>query len=312
MSQEPKFNIADFEELLGPGWSEGARLVAQASSAPVLVLQPGYIDLEQNTPVEVILEMMLTRGLRHCVQTDGFNVEREIRASARMVGDVCGFFESPLSSILDPLNASVSREGEMTVFSREFSKSGEKKSMLRDLDHRLTQRGLRESCTEEVHKIADEFFTNAVFNAPFVDQLRVGQHGISRAVESHMPSGCVGLLSVGLSGDEMVVMCRDPFGSLDVEKLLKRLRRCYVEGLDRTMNMGQGGAGVGAFMVLEACVSLYLAVRPGRETVVACVLPVNMSRKKRSSLSKNIHAYVGQHEGEVGHGAVEGQSKARR
>jgi hypothetical protein len=74
-----------------------------------------------------------------------------------------------------------------------------------------------------------------------------------------------------------------------MRRLIKRIHDCYVNGVEKMMNLGPGGAGIGSYMVYSAAASLYVAVHRNTTTIVACCVPIKMSSRKRQELPKNIH-----------------------
>jgi hypothetical protein len=89
-------------------------------------------------------------------------------------------------------------------------------------------------------------------------------------------------------GQRLLVGIEDPFGSLDVKAYLNRIHKCYSSVKD-SINFGEGGAGIGSYIIFNAGSSLYYGVKPGQTTLLICVLPYKMSRRQREDLPKHLH-----------------------
>ncbi len=174
------------------------------------------------------------------------------------------------------------------TYERTFHKASQKPKVMEELNCELKKFVSSSSLTSEIILIADELYTNAIFNAPFsVQGVSAQKHRQDNSVE--MGEGLTGRLY--FTADESLIMmgCEDPFGSLSVEKFLRRILDCYVQGVANTMNMGRGGAGIGSFLMFEMCTSFVVAVEAGVRTHVACILPYRLSRRKRGEIEKSLH-----------------------
>lgn len=239
-----------------------------------------------------LLDMILQSNLGHICQTNNSGFDRELNVAALMITDPNSFLSWPIASIIDPQNVDESRERKLKIFDRPFSKAREKSNVLDELVDCLEGVTKSQSLISDLRGVADELYTNAVFNAPFVNPTNHSNPGIDRNdLSIEITNGAEARLFTGISDDHLILGCQDPFGSLSVKKLLRRIRECYDRGLADTMNMGSGGAGIGSFMVYNASVSYYVAVVKGQSTTVCCSVPYKMSSRKRSQLPKNLHFF---------------------
>ena len=71
--------------------------------------------------------------------------------------------------------------------------------------------------------------------------------------------------------------------------VLERIRKCMELGVANAIRQGEGGAGIGSYMVFDACLSYYAGVTPGKESVVCVTMPLGLNRRTMAGLPKNIH-----------------------
>jgi hypothetical protein len=82
---------------------------------------------------------------------------------------------------------------------------------------------------------------------------------------------------------------KDQYGTLNIEKLIERIKLCYIHNPKSQINFGPGGSGIGTFMIFDSCTSLYVAVQRGICTTVCCTFATKLSARKRNQIPKNIH-----------------------
>ncbi len=158
----------------------------------------------------------------------------------------------------------------------------EKQSILAQTSDILDAYKINRSLKEDCLQCADELITNSIFNAPFEE--RIDRSVVDLKVPGQVPV----LFDVSIGESELVLCCVDPFGSIEIPSFFKKILNCYKSGVGESINFGQGGAGIGSFMIFEQCLSLILGVVPGKRTAFYCRFPLKMSSKNRKSLPKNI------------------------
>lgn len=134
--------------------------------------------------------------------------------------------------------------------------------------------------------VADELFTNAIYNAPHVSFAENGP-GVARTHEngntlSLMPAR----LFLGADSSRIIIGSEDSYGTLNPCHLLKRLKACYTEGTNVAMNWSVGGAGLGTYMIFRSALAYYAGIEQGKRTVVACSFAQGA---RRSENVRNIH-----------------------
>ena len=141
--------------------------------------------------------------------------------------------------------------------------------------------------------VADEFITNAVYNAP-VDE--AGNHRYA-----HLPRSQPVRLNprehvrvrVALDGRRVAVSATDPFGSLKPERLMDYLAKCFRKGDDQVDDKA-GGAGLGFYAAFESLNHFVVNLAPGRTTEVIGLLDMEKSYKQFATLNKSFNIFVAQ------------------
>lgn len=250
------------------------------------------VVVTQNEKPETLIEHCLSHGVHHVCQAASGDIETEINTSALMLKTPQTFVDYPVSSILCPSQAGAIKENQYLILNRDFSEAKQKEAMLEKIRRLLLDLERPETLISDLVLMADEMFTNAVYNAPFVDVSTGYNPGIDRNNESVQITGSKSAqLMLGKDENRMVVACRDPFGSLDVAQFLERIFNCFSNGASATMRMGNGGAGIGSFMVFSMCSGFYVGVQKGKATVVAASVYWRLSARKRGEAAKNLHYF---------------------
>ena len=229
-----------------------------------------------------LLDHAIEHEFSQIVQKPSPKLDREIDCSVVMLSDKDRFLNFPLSTILSPKEASPEKEAELTKFEYRFDRPMQKYEMLQKLDQVVSPVFKSKLVMNDAILVADEFFTNAVFNAP----------GTSRdAPLADVQKVRPGRVFAGHDDLHVIIGCEDQYGSLDPRKLLKRIRECVKHGVADALNFGYGGAGIGTFMIFDACVGLYLGVDKGKRTVIAAALPIRGSYRQRVGTPKTLHYF---------------------
>ncbi len=249
-----------------------------------------HIGLGSGLSPEDLLRFATDHGFQHLVQKDGFNFDRELKAAENMILNPESFFHNPMSCILKPENVGAESDKSVICFDEKFDSSGQKRGLLEAISKYLESKGLSQTLIEDVQAVADEFITNAVYNAPFIDPNTHVNPGLSRTeMEIKLKGGKQGRLTLAHDETQLVVGCEDPYGSLNLETYLAKIRTTYLRGPAATMNFGSGGAGLGSYIIFNAGSSLFFGVRQARVTLLCCSIPLKMSYKKRVVLPKHLH-----------------------
>lgn len=249
-----------------------------------------HIGLGTGLTPEDILRFATDHGFQHLVQKDGFNFDKELKASENLIVNPESFFLNPISNILKPESVGQESDKNLICIDERFDSSGQKRPLLDNISKYLESKGLSQTLIEDVQAVADEFITNAVFNAPFIDPNTHVNPGLSRTdMEIKLKGGKNGRIILAHDDVQLVIGCEDPYGSLNLDTYLAKIRATYLRGPAATMNFGSGGAGLGSYIIFNAGSSLFFGVKQARVTLLCCSIPLKMSYKKRVQLPKHLH-----------------------
>lgn len=239
------------------------------------------IGTAKDLPPEKVMELALQSGLQHIVQSESLCFEQEIEAAQVMLQD-------PKSLLLFPLDVvfGAHRREERAMnprFDLTVSAGQRKTSALTAFGSFVAMVPGSRRIWDQALLVADELYTNGSKNA-WGDKWGLPE------VEAGSPSdpGMVELFSEADS-QRLVIGCRDSYGRLDVQSLIERIKTCYDQGLGAAIRRGSTGAGIGSFLIYDACVSYYVAVEPGRRSVVCAVMPLGVGSKQLGLIAKNLH-----------------------
>ena len=237
-----------------------------------------------------ILTVAMASNFNHICQKKGHAFKEEVETAKVMIENPDAFFQYPIATILTPFDLSDVSERALLASECNFNSSEQKQDVLNELYVAMNSKGLAQTIIEDVMAVSDEMFTNAVFNAPFVDFKSQVNPGVNRKeLNITLDEGRFGRIFLAHDEKRLVVGCQDPFGSLSLEKYLKKIHRSYEKGPAATMNFGPGGAGIGSYIIFNAGASLYFGVWPHQSTIICCVIPLGLTNRKRMGLAKHVH-----------------------
>ena len=221
-----------------------------------------------------LLRLAYNTRVGNIVQREVMNLEREVNASHVLIRSPDEVLANPAKVIL--------KQNYKTAFNQKFTSSDEKQIFLTNLRASVFEIPHARATVDPVATIADELFTNALYNAPT-------GHGGSRKAAVELDASQSAELFVEHDDENLLIGCRDRFGSLVLEAVLFNLYDIYQRGIASSIRPGTGGAGIGFRMMFGLCVSTYIVVDPGKQTFVGFVLPLGAGAKRRQSPLKNIH-----------------------
>jgi hypothetical protein len=239
---------------------------------------------------EAVLTLALDSGFTHICQKGGHLFDAEIESANLMIQSPESFLEFPSATILTPGALSAESEKKLIIHDTKFNSSSDKLQVLTAITNMMELKGLSQTINDDVIAVADELFTNAIFNAPFVDKDTHQNPGICRKrLDVKLDDGKFGRMFLANDEKRLVIGCEDPYGSLDLKRYMTKIKATYQRGPAATINFGPGGAGIGSYIIFNAGSSLYFGVWPGKASIVCCVIPLGMSNRKRIQLSKHVH-----------------------
>ena len=96
-------------------------------------------------------------------------------------------------------------------------------------------------------------------------------------------------LKLECSNSIIAISTFDDCGSLDSKKFLKKIESGLALGLDKSINFGKGGAGLGSSYIFKNCDSLLLGVNANKKTRVSVIMPYNVTERKFDDLQRSVH-----------------------
>jgi hypothetical protein len=153
--------------------------------------------------------------------------------------------------------------------------STQKAELIGLLDDFCARESIKEHIIDELAEIFDELFTNALYHAPIEGGVRPNSTK-DRSVD--VTSKRAVTVTFAADPTTMVMAVRDEYGSLSADRLVQSIGRCF-GGEGATVNQGEGGAGVGMFMILQKASYLSLYIDTGRSTEVIVARDLTQSRR---------------------------------
>lgn len=277
---------------IDPKWAQSVEVVELEDAPVARSFRKNEIGLANNVDSKRGLDLALDHDLTQLNQASSSEIERELATSALMISEPEVFLKFPLSAVLTPNAPGAESEAVLRQVDVVFDHKSQKKQVLASLDAALVDAGVSLGLKDDVLLVSDELFTNSLFNAAYVD-LDNSRSGISRKG----PDGEKRLekparFFMGMAGDFLVIGCEDAYGTLNVKRFFERIRKCYENGADRTINMNEsGGAGLGGFLIHQGSTGYYAGVKQEQQTVICCSFPIKGSSRKRREAPKSIHYF---------------------
>lgn len=251
---------------------------------------PHCVGLANGLPPDQVLRLATELGYAHVVQKNGLEYAKELQTTETLIENPAGFFRHPIAAIFNPTDLSPEGDKKAVLKDVLFTGSGQKREVLDGFISAMDSRKLPQTMIEDITLVADEMFTNAVFNAPFVDQKTHKNANVSRqSMEICFDADKPGRLVLAADETRIMIACEDPYGSLNLNGYLAKIKATYDRGAAATMNFGSGGAGIGSYIIFNTGASLFVGVKQGRATIIACLLPLGLSNRKRALLPKHLH-----------------------
>jgi hypothetical protein len=248
------------------------------------------VGLSSGLCPEAVLHLATDLGFMHVCQKDGHEYSKDLSSANSLVGREDNLLLFPVASILSPEKLSLEEERRVLRVDYSFDCAVQKRELLNELTKASHTMMLSQTLIDDVIAVADEMFTNAVYNAPFVDVNTQKNLGMDRKKQDvRMDPGKKGRLFLAQDDTRLLVGCTDPYGSLDLKRYLNKINATYSRGPAAAINYGPGGAGIGSYIIFNAGSSLYFGVWPGRATIICCVIPLGLSNRKRIQLPKHLH-----------------------
>jgi CheY-like chemotaxis protein len=164
---------------------------------------------------------------------------------------------------------------DVKIHQHTISSSVEKTDVLDRIVHFMDALGVRGRVLARLLAIADELFTNAVYDAP------VGPNGPlyrdwPRTQRVNLAPDARPTIRFGSDGRVFGISATDPFGSLSAAELRRYLGKGLRRGADQ-LDQKAGGAGLGLFFLYDAATSFCVNRAAGQRTEIIISLDLRGS-----------------------------------
>lgn len=174
----------------------------------------------------------------------------------------------------------------------KLNSSSQKSEALRSAEAYATEIGVRTRLVTLLCSVADEFITNAIFNAAVDADGKSRYSHLARNQEVVLQDHEAVELKLICDGRRLGISVADPFGSLTRERLLGYLAKCLRKGNDQIDNK-PGGAGLGLYYVFESLSHFVVNISPGKRTEMIGLIDVRGSYKDFAMRHKSFNVFMG-------------------
>lgn len=215
-----------------------------------------------------LVELVMYRQLKHIVQNSVQSAKEKLQFIENIQKEPNRFFD---------LDFNLLEEGSaVEIF--EFSQTTNRQELI----EKVCQFCLLDPKSARAIRpiqVMEELIMNAQVNAP---QLRPG----GLAAKAY--------IKVEYSDTLLAISVFDYYGTLDIKKFFKKVENVLALGLEKALNFGRGGAGIGSTIVFKNSDSLYIGVLPFKKTRVSITMPYKAADKKFENLQRSIHVIESQ------------------
>ena len=150
--------------------------------------------------------------------------------------------------------------------------------------------GVQDRFVSHFCTVADEFVTNAVYNAPvdadgrrrFADKSRTEPVSLEPHEAVEIKFCC--------DGRRLGISASDPFGTLTIETVLDYLAKCMRQGDDQ-VDTKEGGAGLGLYYIFDALSHFIINLAPGQQTEMIGIIDMRGSYRDFATRSKSFNIF---------------------
>lgn len=227
------------------------------------------IFIDENLEPNQVVSEIIGKGIRHLVQKNEGRFENDLSAAGKIVDNSEQYFESDFCLFNGATLESVSLK---------FKQAADKQN-LKDAAMAFVNEIGSDSVTQAAEAIIEELYMNAVIDAP-----REAQK--NNWVLSESPCE----LFLAKTDKVLQISCLDYFGSLDVNKVFRRMAEVYEKGAGQAINLNTGsGAGIGCILLFENSSGMVFGVKLKEKTKVTCLVPIGISNRQRAQMKKSLH-----------------------
>lgn len=162
--------------------------------------------------------------------------------------------------------------------------SQDRASLIEKMSEHFTELGLRNTVTDRAASVAEELLMNAIYDAPVDNGVHHYTH-LPRTTAVALNPAEQGQFRFAADGMHAAISVSDPFGSFQMETLLRYLERNANSTGDSVQDEGKGGAGRGLTQVLSTSDLVVFNIRKSKRTEVIAFFNLDPSLKDESPRS---------------------------
>lgn len=175
------------------------------------------------------------------------------------------------------------------------TKSSEKGDVVAAAEEYAKNLGVNPRFASLFSSVADEFVTNAVYNAPLDNERRHRFAHVSRTGLVSLDPGEEVEVKFCCDGRRLGISTSDPFGSLEAARLLQYLSKCLRKGEDQ-VDSKEGGAGLGFYYIFDSLSHFVVNLRPGKMTEMIGIIDIRGTFREFSSKHKSFNVFTVPHD----------------
>lgn len=180
----------------------------------------------------------------------------------------------------------------MRVVERTIYTSSRVPQVLSELEEFAAHTGCDRRLGNAFVSVADEFITNALYNAPVgPDGAHLFRH-LKRTEPVELPVGREVTLKYGCDGAKLIMSISDRFGSLSVDMLTHYLERWFEQD-EHAVRETSGGAGLGLLYIFKYLSAIIVNIAPGSCTEFIGFIDISGTYKDFISKHKSFHIFTG-------------------
>ena len=144
-----------------------------------------------------------------------------------------------------------------------------------------------------IRNVADEYLTNALYNAPVAEDGSRKYASRPRTQPVALDPGQEIEFRFCYDGHRFGISANDPFGSLEPSQVQDYLAKGFRAGTDQ-VSEGTGGAGLGFFQILDSLSHFVINLERGRRTEMIGLIDVSGGYKTFAEAGKSFNIFVKQ------------------
>ncbi len=221
----------------------------------LVILEDGFSELQ-------VLEFIIYSNIRNFVQNSYWSAVDKLATLLSLADKQNTFFEEQFCLFPD---------AEMK-FTLKFNAETDRTQLTKEAFANMKM-SIGSNRTAHIQQTIDELAMNAQFTAP--------NSGITQNSRDS-------ILIIEKNKTLVGISVVDYYGTLDINKFLKKIEHCLKFGKGESINYSQGGAGLGASIIYTHSDLIMLGCEKGKRTRVTSVLPYNINENNFSYIQKSI------------------------